>query len=158
MMNLFLLLVSCKLLIARTSPANVGIHMDERLQSVMKDLQSPRVRGEIQSPLLVLLASQSRGKSFAIDLMIGYPIGYSAIGRATLCPVRIVMRDSTTSETGLPRIAVNSKLLDHMREVSEESERHMKSLNGKFSTQELLIEIEQPNMTNLIIIDTPGFF
>eukprot|EP00599_Poterioochromonas_sp_BG-1_P004668 CAMPEP_0173135074 /NCGR_PEP_ID=MMETSP1105-20130129/1673_1 /TAXON_ID=2985 /ORGANISM="Ochromonas sp., Strain BG-1" /LENGTH=713 /DNA_ID=CAMNT_0014046999 /DNA_START=62 /DNA_END=2200 /DNA_ORIENTATION=+ len=128
---------------------------EERLLELFKYMQDPYIRDVFQPPVLVLVAMQSSGKSSLVEMIVGYPITYTANKAATRCPVRYIIRRSTGST---PTAKFNGQSVQ-IHEVLDMVKDHMKMLSEKdiFSNIELLVEISSDRSMNMDIIDLPGF-
>lgn len=128
---------------------------EERLLELFKYMQDPYIRDVFQPPVLVLVAMQSSGKSSLVEMIVGYPITYTANKAATRCPVRYIIRRSTSST---PTAKFNGQAVQ-IHEVLDMVKGHMQMLGekGSFSNIELLVEISSDRSMNMDIIDLPGF-
>ena len=154
MVSLLFLAVVIALLLSVHSLSFPSPDPDELvLQNLLMDKS---IRGKTEIPFYVLVAPQSSGKSLFIDFIVGYPISFNAGRKAILCPIRLSLRNSqrTTDKKKKCTVAGVAVALSDVRQKVEE---HMDSLYGKFSLNELFIEIHDDNVWDIDIMDLPGY-
>lgn len=121
------------------------------LLALLQKLQASQLRDVLESPVMVLVAPQSSGKSLFIDHLAGYPVTYSDSRMATACPVRYSFRQSAVK-----RCFVGGREVP-LTGVADAVRVHMQDLAGRISNVELLVVIEDPQVLPMEIVDQPGF-
>lgn len=107
----------------------------------------------IECPSLVVTGTQSAGKTSFIETMVGFPVGYTARGTGTRCPVRYILRPSKTA-----KYKVDGGDVEGRNGLLEAVNRKMRILEkaNKFEEAPIVVEIHEPDVMDMDVIDLPG--
>ena len=105
-----------------------------RAYSALRDLQQLGDAGQaathMRVPLLAVLGTQSSGKTSFLESVVGWPVGFTARGTATRCPVRYILRD------GPKKIyAVAGRDVSGRSDLRAAVAGHMKALGKTFTSE-----------------------
>ena len=109
------------------------------------------MKEKIQIPVLVATGGQSSGKTSFIETLVGFPVGFTDRKTGNRCPSRYILRSGASH-----RWTVGGRSLNTRTAVREAVREHMKALEPHFSSEVLVIGIEEPDMIDLDIIDLVG--
>jgi hypothetical protein len=126
-----------------------GTGIDFTAYRALVDYQN-RYQLPLRVPQICTLGSQSTGKTTVIELLSREPVGFSADGMATKCPVQY-----TFSKKEEPSFRVNNNPC-RREEIMTRIQEHMGRLPS-IVRDVLHVEISGPNCLDLIITDLPGF-
>ena len=113
-------------------------------------------------PSIVMIGSQSSGKSTLINRIAGFNVSPTGSGLVTTAPLNILMK---TSENR--RVVIENKYFDNFKQTAEEVEmvqQYIRTISKQFadeqhspiSSKSINIVIESPNVCNISMIDLPG--
>jgi hypothetical protein len=114
----------------------------------------------LQVPQMVVTGGQSAGKTSFIESMVNFRVGPTDKGTATRCPVRYVLRNDAGSEVKyfvddeLIAGATNEEKRERLRNTVLKNMDRMCGM--KFSETPIVVQIQDPDVVNMDIIDLPG--
>ena len=124
------------------------------------------LKAEEKIPKFLICGLQSVGKTSLLEAIANMPLGFTAEGTATRCPVEYELEQSFGSES---YAIVNGKKINvqdlraqvrvHMEVVKETGDivaSGKKGESNNFSHQILNVKIVTPDARNMILLDTPG--
>lgn len=137
------------------SKDDISIFVNNKLiLDFSKKLQDPWLRDTLKVPTLLLIAPQSNGKSLLISILSGLPVTHSSNGKTTTRPILYIFRDSET--TGAKYCRVEGREIN-IEKVYEAVQQANLDTNGKLIDDQIVVEISQPKLINLDILDLPGY-
>ncbi|CAE7488185.1 unnamed protein product [Symbiodinium sp. CCMP2592] len=160
LMNMVMKQVALLLMAACCACLGESVLRDPRLlrhYSALRDLQQLGDAGAGQAathmrvPLLALLGVQSSGKTSFLESIVGWAVGFTARGTATRCPVRYILRDGPNR-----RYSVAGRSVSTRGELRDAVAAHMTALGKTFTSEALIVTIEEPGQITLDVTDLPG--
>eukprot|EP01033_Poteriospumella_lacustris_P000494 gene494-330_t len=126
-----------------------------QLLNVAKDITSVDIRKYL--PKVVLTGVQNAGKSSFVESCTKIPVAYVADETATLCPVVYELHfDHEATDPQILWTFQGATRQLRMEEVVAELERHMQSLGGNVSSEEVVISIRSREIMDMYFVDLPG--
>lgn len=101
-----------------------------RAYSALRDLHGLQAAAQMQVPLLALIGVQSSGKTSMVESIVGFPVGFTARGTATRCPVRYILRSASNES-----YAVNGRPVPDRGALRAAVQTHMEGLGRKFTAE-----------------------
>jgi hypothetical protein len=124
--------------------------------SAMVELQA-RYGVDVGVPTFIVIGSQSSGKTTFLENLAGIPLGFTAAGRATRCPVIYKMEYDDISTEASAMFEGRPIPADSL---PGEVERHMQSIIAAggpgFSSTPISVHVKGPSCPNMVLVDTPG--
>jgi len=138
------------------------------IQAINEDVQEADVEGTdaeidnrpsdlLQCPSLVVTGTQSAGKTTFIETLVGFPVGLTARGTGTRCPVRYILRPSASASH--VQYVVDGLDCGSRHGLLDAVNRKMATLQrqAQFSDVPIVVEIHEPAVSyDMDIIDLPG--
>jgi GTP-binding protein EngB required for normal cell division len=127
------------------------------MHSIYPDKTKKEIVSEYQSPQIVMIGSESTGKSATIENLTKVPIFPTATGLCTRCPVRVVMIPSATEKYTITYKGITHDVNNNQLKAKVESAfAEIEKLPAGYTIEELKITIERPDAVRLDFIDLPG--
>lgn len=154
---------------APTAPAVVEQMSSEVFVELDRVMKLPAIKGlDLKVAQVVALGMESHGKSTLLERLIGLPLFPKDRQRCTICPIRVHLR--RTASTQIAEVFIRNlqtKAEHHKRSVAmdvicnavNEMMRTVLTMEpgqGIASNHEIVVSFSSPSMPNLDLLDLPG--
>lgn len=119
-----------------------------------------QIAEKVELPQIVVIGSQSCGKSSLLELLIGDEFLPKGEGIVTRCPILVQL--STNKSLQKKRVKFNhsnEKIYEDNFQIKDEINNRTEKLAGKsksISTEPIIVKLEGPDVTPLSFVDLPG--
>ena len=129
----------------------------KQINALQARLSEANFEDTFKLPQMVVVGSQSSGKSSTLESIIGFEILPKGSGIVTKCPIRIQMNQTRESReyatfTHLPREEFDFSTVAGI--ISRRSDEL--TTDKSLSYEEITVSLYSPNMINLTLVDLPG--